>query len=94
MEASNLGEEMCTGSLTKLSRKGAEAHLANPVPDFSNLKMRLIGSEGQEIPATLYGKIVGTVGGSSTHFSIRFTSVPPEIEIFLRGLTATTACAD
>ena len=94
MEASNLGDEMCTGSLTKLSRKGAEVHLANPVPDFSNLKMRLIGSEGQEIPGTLYGKIVGTVAGSESEFSVRFTSVPPDIEMFLHGLTTTTACAD
>ena len=94
MEASNLGDEMCTGSLTKLSRKGAEVHLASPVPDFSNLKMRLISSEGQEIPGTLYGKIVGTVAGSGSEFSVRFTSVPPEIEMFLHGLTTTTACAD
>jgi hypothetical protein len=44
------GGEMFKGSLTKLSPKGAEARLENPVPTLSNLEMHLIGTEGQEIP--------------------------------------------
>ncbi|MFO7478968.1 MAG: hypothetical protein R6X03_11625, partial [Methyloceanibacter sp.] len=76
------------------SRKGAEARLGAPVPDLSNLKIRLIGSGGKEIPGTLYGKVLGAVPGSSKGFSIRFTSVSPEIETLLRGLTASAASAD
>jgi adenylate cyclase len=94
VEANHLGGEMFKGSLTKLSRKGAEARLENPVPTLSNLKMHLIGAEGQEMPGALYGKVVGTVPGSSTDFSVRFTSVPPEIETLLRGLTTTSARAE
>jgi hypothetical protein len=56
--------------------------------------MRLIGSGGKEIPGTLYGKVTGALPGSSTGFSIRFTSVSPEIETLLRGLTASIAPAD
>jgi hypothetical protein len=82
------------GGLTKVSCKGAEARLETPVPTLSNLKMRLIGSGGKEIPGTLYGKVLGAVPGSSTGFSIRFTSVSPEIETLLRGLTASVASAD
>jgi hypothetical protein len=37
---------------------------------------------------------VGAVPGSSKGFSIRFTSVSPEIETLLRGLTASVASAD
>jgi PAS domain S-box-containing protein len=94
VEANHLGGEMFKGSLTKLSRKGAEARLENPVPTLSNLKMHLIGAEGQEMPGALYGKVVGTVPGSSTAFSVRFTSVPPEIETLLRGLTTSSARAE
>ena len=47
--------------------------------------MYLIGTEGQEIPGALYGKVVGRVPGSSTGFSIRFTSMSPEIRTFLVG---------
>jgi adenylate cyclase len=82
------GGEMFKGSLTKLSPKGAEARLENPVPTLSNLKMHLIGTEGQEIPGALYGKVVETVPGSSTGFSVRFTSMSPEIETFLHVLLA------
>jgi adenylate cyclase len=88
VEASQFGGEMSKGGLTKVSHKGAEARLETPVPTLSNLKMHLIGSEGQEIPGTLYGKVLGAVPGSSTGFSIRFTSASPEVETLLRGLTA------
>jgi PAS domain S-box-containing protein len=88
VEASQWGGEIFKGGLTKVSRKGAEARLENPVPTLSNLKIHLIGGEGQELPGTLYGKVLGAVPGSSTSFSIRFTSVSPEIETLLRGLTA------
>jgi len=86
VEGAHLSGEMFKGSLTKLSPKQAEARLENPVPNMSNLKMHLIGCEGQEILGALYGKVVGTVPGSSTDFSVRFTSMSPEIETFLRDL--------
>jgi adenylate cyclase len=87
VDASHLSGEVYNGTLTKLSRKEAEAHLDLPVPNLTNIKMHLIGKDGQEVPGSLYGKVVGlTAGVSSPDFSIRFTSVPPEIETFLRGL--------
>ena len=86
VEGARLGGEMFKGSLTKLSPKQAEARLENPVPNLSNLNMHIIDTDGQEIPGTLYGKVVGTIPGSSTGFSVRFTSMSPEIETFLRGL--------
>ena len=94
LEANQTNSEMAKGGLTKVSRKGAEARLETPVPNMSNLKMRLIGSSGKEMPGTLYGKVTGAVPGSSSGFAIRFTSVSPEIETLLRGLTASLASAD
>jgi adenylate cyclase len=94
LEANQAGGKTAKGGLTKVSCKGAEARLETPVPNLSNLKMRLIGSGGKEIPGTLYGKVMGAVPGSSTGFSIRFTSVSPEIETLLRGLTASVAAAE
>jgi adenylate cyclase len=92
VEASNLNGEVYKGTLIKLSRKEAEAHLDHPVPNLTNIKMHLVGKGGQEISGSLYGKVVGlTVGGSGTDFAIRFTSISPEIELFLRAQTATPA---
>jgi hypothetical protein len=92
VEGSQLGGEMSKGGLTKVSRKGAEARLENPVPPLSNLKMRII-RDGKEMPGTLYGKVLGAAPGNGTAVSIRFTSVSPEIETLLRGLTAASSRA-
>lgn len=91
LDANQAGGKMSKGGLTKVSCKGAEARLETPVPNLSNLKMRLIGSGGKEIRGTLYGKVLGAVPGNTAGFSIRFTSVSPEIETLLRELTASVA---
>ena len=85
VEASHLNGEVYKGTFIKLSRKEAEAHLDHPVPNFTDIKMHLIGKDGQDIHGSLYGKVVGTVPGSKARFSVRFTSVSPEIETFLRA---------
>jgi len=86
VEGDHLSGEMFTGSFVKLSAKGAEAHLEHPVPPLSNLNMQLIDGNGEEIPGVLYGKVVGTAPGSPTIFSVRFTSMSPQIEKFLHRL--------
>lgn len=90
VEGAHLSEGMFRGRLMKLSARAAEAHLEGPVPTLSNLEMHFIGTEGQEIPGTLYGKVVQTMG-SNTDCYIRFTSISPEIETFLGGLLAAGA---
>jgi PAS domain S-box-containing protein len=94
VEANHLGGESYKGTLTKLSPKGAEVRLEKSVPILSNLKMHILGTEGQEIAGASYAKVVGAVPGSTTAFSIRFTSSSPEIETFLRVLLSPVAEAD
>jgi len=86
VESSHVGVESRRGAFTKIARKSAELRLEAPVPPLSNLKMRLLGSDGNELPGTLYGKVVASVPGSSSRYSVRFTSVPPEIDAALREL--------
>ena len=85
VHASHLNGEVYKGTLMKLSRKEAEIGMNHPVPNLTDIKIHLIGEDGREIPGSLYGKVVGTVPGSSARFSVRFTSVSPEIETFLRA---------
>ena len=82
---------MSKGVLTKISLKGAEARLESTVPTLSNLKMHLIGSAGEQLPGTIYGKVLGPLRGTSTGVSIRFTSISLEIDALLRKLTADEA---
>jgi adenylate cyclase len=91
IESNQAGGELCSGVLTKLSRKGAEARLEGPVDTFSNLEMYFTGKEGESLQGTLYGKIVGSVPGTGNESSICFTSVPPEIEAFLGELLVRAA---
>jgi len=91
IESNQTGGELCSGVLTKLSRKGAEARLESPVDIFSNLEMYFTGKEGESVQGTLYGKVVGSVPGAGSDFSICFTSIPPEIEVFLGELLAQAA---
>ena len=88
VEGDHLSGVMFKGSFVKLSVKGAEARLENPVPLLTNLNMRFIGSTGEEIPGTLYGKVVGKLPEGSAGFSVRFTSMSPELETFFHGLLA------
>ena len=91
LEANQPNGQVFEGALTKVSCKSAEVRLQAPVPSLSNLKIRLIGNGGQAIPGTCYGKVVGAVSGATTSFSIRFTSLSPEVETFLGTLTAAAA---
>jgi adenylate cyclase len=86
---SNLpGKGVSRGTLTKLSRKGAEARLENPVETFSNLEIHLDGGDAERDQGTLYGKIMGAVPGTKTDYAICFTSIPPEIETLFLSLLA------
>ncbi|MGH7207321.1 MAG: adenylate/guanylate cyclase domain-containing protein [Nitrospiraceae bacterium] len=87
VEGDHLSGVMSKGSLVKLSSKGAEARLEYPVPLLTNLNMRLIGSAGEEILGTLYGKVVGKRPEGSAAFFVRFTSMSPEVEAFLHRLS-------
>ena len=94
LEVGQANGAMAKGGLTKVSQKGAEARLETPVPSLSNLKMRLMGSGGEEIPGTLYAKVLGPAANNDKGVSIRFTSVPPEIASLLCGLTSSREVED
>jgi adenylate cyclase len=86
VESSQVGGALSRGVLTKVSLKVAEARLSDPIPPLSNLKLHIIGADGMQIPGSVYGKVLGALPKISNGATIRFTSIPPEIEMFLRGL--------
>jgi hypothetical protein len=77
---------MFRGACVKLSGKGGEVRGEHPVAPWSEIKMRLMGTNGEEIPGDLYGKVVGKPTKSGASFSVRFTSVAPAVVTFLHGL--------
>ena len=91
VEGTQLGGKESKGGLTKIARKSAEAHLETPVPTLSNLKIRLTGRDGKKIPGSLYVKVLGSAPGNGMQYFVRFTSVPPEIELFLADAAGASA---
>jgi adenylate cyclase len=84
VEGATLVSETFKGTLTKLSPKEAEARIEAPLPLLSNLQMQLLAIDGGELPETFYGKITQIMRGDGLEVLIRFTSIPPSVEAFLR----------
>jgi hypothetical protein len=76
------------GSFVKLSVKGGEICADDPGLPLSNLRIQLTGLNGEEIPGSLYAKVLGKPTDRRASFSVRFTSIPPAIAAFFRGLAA------
>jgi adenylate cyclase len=87
LEGKHLGGTMFKGSFVKLSGKGGEVRSEQPVTPWSDIKMRLMGTDGEEIPADLYGKVVDKPTDTRASFAVRFTSIPPEVVTFLQSLS-------
>jgi hypothetical protein len=81
---------MLRGAFTQVSRKEVVASLESLVPDFSNLKVQLLGPDGAGLPGTLYVKVMGAASGNGG-CAVRFTSVPPEIDALLQGSAMASA---
>ena len=90
VESSQLGHEAYKGALTKLSRKAAEAILDQPMDNLTNIRMRLM-QDGGELSGSVYAKVIDSVAGTGNYFSLRFTSVSPEIERLFQAETSATA---
>jgi hypothetical protein len=86
VEGSHLSGDTVKGRLTKLSLKQAEAELEHAVPPLANLKIDVLDGEGSKIQGAVYGKVLGPGNGANATTLIRFTSLSPEIEAFLRGV--------
>ena len=69
--------------LARVGRRHAELACSAPVQPTHNLKLMWPRPDGA--PAELYAKVMD-VTGEGNHAVIRFTAVPPEAELLIRGL--------
>ena len=84
VEGAQLGGELSKGGITRLSLKEAVLRLESPVQTLSNLNIHVTRRNGEQVPGTLYAKVMGQVPGEGARYSVRFTSISPDIEAFLR----------
>ena len=93
LEGKHIGDTLFTGRLVKLSAKDGEVHSDHPVESWSNIKIQLIHNHGEELPADLYAKVMGTLTADAPGFAVHFTSIPPQVAIFFERLLATCSPA-
>jgi hypothetical protein len=86
LESKNVKEEILSGSIIKLSKTDAEMALTHPVDIHTNLKMGLSDVDQGLSTKPFYGKVVQLSDENEMNCTVRFTSVPPEIEAYFQAL--------
>lgn len=90
LEGKHIGEDVFSGSLTKLSAKGAlvccqQKRIDDLPPELSNIKLNLFCEGRAEPNEDIYAKVSLTETEQNC-FYIRFTAQPPDIEARLNAL--------
>jgi adenylate cyclase len=94
VEAAHVDDAMVTGRLVKLSLHGGEIHSDHVVTPLSDIKIRLMDNNEEELPGSLYGKVTGHSTEDGTGFWVHFTSIPPELVPFVQRLLGTRSADD
>jgi len=88
LEGEHVGRTLYTGRFVMLSAKGGEIRSDYPIAPWSNLRMRLMGYNGEMLPGELYAKVLRHLPESRPGFYAHFTSIPPEVATFFQRLLA------
>jgi adenylate cyclase len=91
LEGKHMSGTLYTGSLVKLSAKAGEVRSDHAVESWSDIKLQLMSSEGEELPGDLYAKVMGAGTQDAPGFAVHFTSIPPQVARCFERLLA--ACA-
>ncbi len=91
LEGEHVGRTVYQGRFVTLSAKGGEVCSDHPIAPWSNLRIRLMGHNGEALPGELYAKVLRHLPESRPGFYAHFTSIPPEVATFFQRLLASSA---
>jgi adenylate cyclase len=93
LEEKFVGRTVYAGKLTAVSEleAGIESELA--LAPLSNLKIELEPQAGANPRGEIYAKVIGPVADASRQTRIHFTSVSPELKVWVQLMTARLASA-
>jgi class 3 adenylate cyclase len=86
IEGKDVGKEGMEGALLRLSKNRAEITLGGSVEILANLKMNLGNVDEKLSSRDFYGKAIEQSEQNGHTYTVRFTSVPPEIDGYLQAL--------
>jgi hypothetical protein len=82
----HLDEKMQPATLIGLSQRRAVVEVADPLPRYANIMLRLESDAGEEEEPELYAKVIRLPEESCSRHLIHFTSVPPAVRARLNRL--------
>jgi adenylate cyclase len=88
LEGEHVGRTVYEGSFVTLSARGGEIRSDHPSAPWSNLRIRLMGHNGEVLHGELYAKVLRHLPESRPGFYAHFTSIPPEVATFFQRLLA------
>jgi adenylate cyclase len=88
LEGEHISQTVYTGSFVMLSAKGGEVYSDHPIAPWSNIKVHLIGHNGEGSSGELYAKVLRHLSDGRAGFYVSFTSVSPEAAAFFQRLLA------
>ena len=92
LEEKFLGRTVQVGRLVAVSASEAGIESGLSLAPLSNLKLEVKPVAGANPGGEIYAKVIGAVAGAAGQTRIRFTSVSPELKVWLKQATALGAC--
>ncbi len=86
LESKAVRNEVLNGYIVKLSKNDAEMAFTSPVNIYTNLKIELADVDGGLAAKPIYGKVIRLSDESKMIYTIRFTSIPPEVGAYFQAL--------
>ncbi|MBF0274135.1 MAG: response regulator [Nitrospinae bacterium] len=86
LEGKHAGQDLHSGTITKLSNKLAEIETSVKMNKLENLEITLYDDKGKEVATNLYAKITDKDSAHPKIFRITFTSVPDKAANFFNDL--------
>jgi adenylate cyclase len=93
LEEKFLGRTVHEGRLAAMSESEASIESAMSLVPLSNLKIELKPVAGANPGGEIYAKVIGTLAGASGQTRIRFTSLSPELKVWVQQTAARLSSA-
>jgi hypothetical protein len=85
VEGKDTEEKGLRGFIAGLSKNGAEIVSTDTLELYSNLKMGLVEVDEKLSARHFYGKVIQQSEENGKMYTVRFTSVPPEIDAYFQA---------